>query len=120
MNDLVVENTSKTPSVSFNAQSGELLIKGVSVPENSSRIYKPLMKWIEEYVEKPAQKTTCTFNYEYINTSSLQFIFSIIETLKQLDNIEFVWYYFKDDEDIFEIGEDFEESSEIKFRFVAY
>ena len=52
MEDLKQEGSAKTPEVEFNA-SGELLLKGRSIPENSIEFYKPLIEWIESYSESP-------------------------------------------------------------------
>ncbi len=49
MEPISIEGTPKTPSVKFDAASGNIEIKGRSIPENSIEFYKPLVDWLEEY-----------------------------------------------------------------------
>ena len=46
MENLTLEGTPKTPTVSFSKDAGVLEIKGRSIPENSIEFYKPLLDWI--------------------------------------------------------------------------
>jgi len=43
MDPIKIEGTPKTPTVNFNAEKGNIEIKGRSIPENSIEFYKPLV-----------------------------------------------------------------------------
>ena len=43
MDTLIIEGSSKTPKVVFNADKGELLLEGRSIPEDAARFFKPLL-----------------------------------------------------------------------------
>lgn len=116
-----IEPTSKTPEINFNLKSGELLISGISVPENAVEFYAPIINWIINYVSNPQNKTVLSLKLTYINTSSLQFLY---DTLKELDSIVepdsvvINWFFAEDDEDMKETGYDFKEVSTSEFNFM--
>ena len=115
--------TPKTPSIEFDPTQGLLEIKGRSNPENTIDFYRPLVAWVDEYVQTPAEKTIVNVHLEHFNTSSSK---SILEVFKALEPIhksqkEIVvnWFYEDDDEDIMEAGENYEAITGLPFRMVA-
>ena len=46
MKELVIKGEAKTPTINFNFLSGELLISGRSIPENSVEFYEPIISWL--------------------------------------------------------------------------
>jgi hypothetical protein len=85
MNELTVEGTKKTPGIDFNNYTGELILSGRSIPENSSRIYEPLLKWIKEYVKDPRLITNFRLKLEYYNSSSLIWFVKMINELAKIN-----------------------------------
>ena len=67
---ILLEGSPKTPTVSFDDNTGLLELKGRSIPENSIEFYKPLIDWIDRYARDPKPKTTLHVQLEYFNTSS--------------------------------------------------
>jgi hypothetical protein len=59
----------------------------------------------------------------YINTSSLQilydFFFQINELYKKGSKVTIDWHYYNEDEDMRDVGEDFQEALDIKIKFIA-
>lgn len=124
MEDLLIEQHDKTPEVRLLYKSGEIIIEGISVPENSAEFFIPIIKWVKNYVEQPQEKTKVSLNLYYTNTSTLHFIYTILEILQNElpnDTIEILWYYSKDDDDGFELGEDFRDAmnEKIIFKFIG-
>lgn len=119
MEDLKIEGSAKTPTVEFKT-SGELLLKGRSIPENSIEFYKPILDWIENYGNSPKEKTDLNVQLEYFNTSSSKCILDVFKKLETLSdtNIEINWYYEEDDEDMLEAGEDYQAIIDIPFKMV--
>ena len=74
MEKLSIEGTSKTPTITSDSDEGLLEIIGRSNPENSVEFYKPLMDWVDEYVQAPGPKTTVNIKLEHFNTSSSKMI----------------------------------------------
>jgi hypothetical protein len=119
MEDLKQEGSAKTPVVEFNI-SGELLLKGRSIPENSIEFYKPLIEWIESYSETPNSSTVLNVQLEYFNTSSSKCILDVFKKLESVtgSEVSVKWYYEEDDEDMLEAGEDYEAIIDLPFEMI--
>ena len=119
MEDLKQEGSAKTPEVEFNS-SGELLLKGRSIPENSIEFYKPLIEWIESYSESPNSSTVLNVQLEYFNTSSSKCILDVFKKLESVtgSEVSVKWYYEEDDEDMLEAGEDYEAIIDLPFEMI--
>lgn len=94
------------PVIEFNNPKGSLKICGRSIPENPDIIFEPLMKKVISYCEAPADLTEITIDLEYANTSSIKWIFHILERYERIYvdkfkvNVKFIY----DDENIYETG----------------
>ena len=119
MEDLILEGTAKTPTIDFKS-SGELLIKGRSIPENSIEFYKPLIDWISNYSDNPKENTIDNIQLEYFNTSSSKCILDVFKKLESIDDssVSIKWYYEEDDEDMLEAGEDYEAIIDLTFEMI--
>ncbi|NJO03877.1 MAG: DUF1987 domain-containing protein, partial [Bacteroidia bacterium] len=85
MEDILIEKTSKTPCVSFSYEQNALEIKGVSIPEDADSFYAPLMEWVSRYVqEKKNQKTIMVLKLVYFNTSTSDYLVTMLKNLKKL------------------------------------
>ena len=104
MDDLFINNTESTPEIDFK-ESGELSIKGKSLPEDPKKFYDPIFKWANAI---SAENVQLDVQLEYVNTSSSK---RIIELVKSIDNnrnvkeINMNWFYEEDDSDMLEFGE---------------
>jgi hypothetical protein len=112
MDSLTIASSIKTPEIKFDAFSGKLSLSGRSIPENALEFYTPLFKWVDLYISNPNTLTTVEIKLEYFNTSSSKCLLQILKKLEHLlenksSSIVINWYYEKDDEDMFEAGEDF-------------
>ncbi len=122
MEDLAIKGTPKTPAVRSDSKQGLLEITGRSNPENTIDVYKPIVNWVEEYVQNPGDKTTINIQLEHFNTSSSKSLIGILKRLetlkKQGRDIIVNWYYDANDEDIMEAGENFESVIAIPFNLI--
>jgi hypothetical protein len=120
MENLTLEGTPKTPTVSFSKDAGVLEIKGRSIPENSIEFYKPLLDWIGEYGGAAKAETEINIKLEYFNTSSSKCILDVFKKLETLANTKMTinWYYEEDDEDMLEAGEDYQAIISIPFKMI--
>ncbi|UTW60729.1 DUF1987 domain-containing protein [bacterium SCSIO 12741] len=121
MENFMLEGTSKTPRVDFNAQTGILELSGRSIPENAVDFYKPLYDWLDQYVSSPRSNTEVVIKLEYFNTSSSKCLLDVFKkaeelTRNSLDPVVVKWYYEIDDEDMLEAGEDYEIIINIPFQ----
>ncbi|MBR4264732.1 MAG: DUF1987 domain-containing protein [Bacteroidales bacterium] len=121
MDSIKIEGTPKTPTVSFDAKTGQIEIKGRSIPENSIEFYKPLVDWLDKYADIAEGTVEVTIQLEYFNTSSSKCILDVFKKLENLNNkskadVVINWYYEEDDEDMLEAGEDYQSILKIPFQ----
>ena len=122
VNKLKIANTFKSPRIDFDPDKGIFEISGVSLLENTLEYYKPILSWLTRYLENPAANSIIVFKLTYSNTSSLQFIYDIINLIyrehRKKTVLSVKWYYSEDDIDMKEIGEDYKESFDIDFSII--
>ena len=123
MDPLIIEESIKTPTISFDSGSGILEIKGKSIPENSLEFYKPVFDWLDKYASSPAQNTEFRVQLEYFNTSSSKCLLDLFRKLESTANagkskVKVSWFYEADDEDMMEAGDDYQALVKIPFELI--
>lgn len=122
MEKYIIRETSKTPSVKFDAESGLFEIKGKSIPENSTGFYKPLFEYLERYSAAPAQRTVLSVRLEYFNTSSSNRIHSLFKRFEKIylgnRDVLIRWYCENGDENMRDAGKDFKTILQVPFEIV--
>lgn len=112
MERLFIEGSAKTPLIEFDPESGKLMLRGRSIPENSIEFFKPLNDWVDSYSGHPSAETVVDVRLEYFNTSSSKCILDFFKKLEKMNNgttkVHINWYYETDDEDMEEAGEDYQ------------
>ena len=120
--NIEIKGNLNIPDVNFNASTGKLVIEGRSILENTTRFYKPLLDWLDKYCEAPAEKTELHLRLEYFNTSTSKYLLSILEKLDELysggDDVVLYWY--SSDEDMEELGKDYEDIINIPFIYKEF
>ena len=100
------EPSKRTPWIIM--EPGKIFIMGRSIPENPGDFYRPVHEWISMYAENNDEHTTIDLGFEYINTSSTKWIFTILKDLAEMkdiiSNAHVTWYYEYGDEDMCELG----------------
>lgn len=124
MESLIIKGTDDTPEIIFNKDEGVFSITGKSLPEDVIEFYTPVFSWLEKYVADPLEVTNFTVKIVYFNSASqraLNEIFTILCRLGMKDKqVEVVWYFHQDDEEIQEAGEEYAEITQIPFRYISY
>ncbi|HZJ74333.1 MAG TPA: DUF1987 domain-containing protein [Perlabentimonas sp.] len=109
MNNLYIKGNSKTPEIDFS--KGILKISGRSIPEDAVTFYRPIIKWIENYITQPEKLTEVSISIEYINSGSNRFLYNILTLLEKCyfdgNKVNITWYYEEDDDTIKYLGLDF-------------
>ena len=89
-------------------EPGKIFIMGRSIPENPGEFYRPVQEWVSKYAEDYNKKSTIELGFEYINTSSTKWIYTILKELSAMKkialNAKITWYYEQGDEDMCELG----------------
>ena len=111
MEKLEIDAGVKAPKVSFDPDTGLLELLGRSIPENSYEVYRPMLQWVERYIQQPAPETRLDFKLIYFNSSSAEYLLELMKYLEQLHTqgkaVEIHWHYDAGDEDMQQVGEDF-------------
>lgn len=123
MKDLQIQKTTQTPEINFDAKTGLLSFTGRSLPEDSARFYQVVFEWLSKYFDNLPEKTEVTFELDYFNTSSAKAIFSIIvkfdELYKTSYPITITWFFDEDDEDMKDLGTEYQELFTIPISLIA-
>jgi hypothetical protein len=98
--------TKRTPWIIL--EKGRIFIMGRSIPENPNDFYAPVHEWITSYSHNHEVKSVIELGFEYINTSSLKWVYNILKELSEIkdiaENVSVIWYYERGDEDMCELG----------------
>ncbi|MFM7021761.1 MAG: DUF1987 domain-containing protein [Flavobacteriales bacterium] len=117
-----IEGTPKSPTVILDFETGLLELKGRSIPEDSIDFYAPIIESVNKYVLNPQPKTIVNIQLEYFNTSSSKCILDLFKSLESVarTNKEIIinWHYESDDEDMQEVGKDYQSIIKIPFKMI--
>jgi len=121
MDKLYFESSALTPMIDFDGASGEMSIKGRSIPDNPDEFWYPILRWFDSYVEHPSGSTVFNINLEYFNVTSSKRILALLYKLNELVdrgmNVKVNWFYREGDEDMFEVGQDYAYMVKVPFEF---
>jgi hypothetical protein len=106
INNVVLEATRKTPWIVL--EPGKIVILGRSILENPAEFYRPVHEWISRYIEENHMSTTIHLGFEFINTTSIKWVYAIIKELAKIPEMSararISWYYEEGDEDMCDLG----------------
>jgi len=124
MENLYIASTESTPLIDFNLETGVLILEGKSVPTETEDFYKPVLDWLDQYIQSPSSSTKLILKLEYFNiASSKKFLFVLYklnELVEKGIDVTTNWLYHEDEDDMLEVGQDFELMVKIPFKFVEY
>jgi hypothetical protein len=106
LNNINIEPTKKTPWIVL--EPGKVIITGRSIPENPSDFYRPVHEWVSNYAGVSSNMTNIKLGFEFINTTSIKCIYTILKELARIPNMplraKITWYYEQGDEDLCDLG----------------
>jgi hypothetical protein len=88
--NLIVEQTIKTPQIDLNQLTGDLLFSGRSIPENAAKVFEPVLNWVQDYIQKARPVTNLRLNLEYFNTASVLWLSKIFKVLTQINEPDYI------------------------------
>ncbi len=121
MEVLVIQPTYQTPFIHFNHLDGLMEIKGRSIPDNSDAFWLPILNWFETYLVHPTQNTVFKIDLDYLNIQSSKRILFLLYKLNELiehgHEVHVEWIYRKNDEEMYEVGQDYAYMVKVPFVF---
>ena len=122
MNPLIIESSAETPEIILDKKSNTFIFKGKSLPENPIFFYKPVLNWLDDYINDPNPETKVSFMMAYFNTSSSKIILDIMKRLELIKksghDVVINWMFREDDEDMLEAGEIYSERISVPFNLI--
>lgn len=119
----IVGNT-KTPTIMLNADDGKMLIEGRSNPENAREFFQPVIDWLDEYIQHPAERTDLRINLELFNTSSSKYLLEVLRRIRYLADHDHLfnvaWLYEEDDLEMLDTAEAYEMMTGLRFEKISY
>jgi hypothetical protein len=115
-----LEGTEDTPKIILDKTNKIFEISGRSLPEDSAEFYQPVLDWLTEYAKDPLPETIFDFKLEYFNTASSKLILDVLTALEDIENAKVAWYFYEEDEDMEEAGEEFSELVDVDFELKPY
>jgi hypothetical protein len=94
--NIYIPRREDTPEVILDATNKHFSIAGMSMPEDSLTFYRPIILWLESYVQRPFDNLCLDIKLLYYNTASAKEIARILATLyasEQHDQITVRWFY---------------------------
>ncbi len=124
MNPLIISATEDTPEVVFKMKEGNFQMSGRSLPEDVIEFYTPVYSWLEQYVSNPNDETIFKVKIDYFNSASQRAINEIFNILDRINlkgkKINIEWYYYQDDDEMKEAGEEYAEITNLNFQYISY
>ncbi|NQX97661.1 MAG: DUF1987 domain-containing protein [Flavobacteriales bacterium] len=123
MERIKIEATDVSPEVILDLENNQFSIRGKSVVTEVDTFYAPLIDWLENVQEKMDKRVDFVFDLEYFNIFSSKRILFILYKLSDLKkngaDINIVWHFSMEDDDMKEVGEDFACMVNLPFEFVS-
>jgi hypothetical protein len=124
MKPLYINETAKTPGINFDPDAGIFSIKGKSIPDNAEDFYSVVLNWFDDYIVRPNAITEISIDLEYFNISSSKRLLFLLYKLNDLNSgkndARVKWMYNQDDEDMYEVGQDYAFMVKVPFDFISY
>ncbi|SRR6056297_29199 len=124
MQDLYLEKTFNSPEVEFIAETGELSMEGRSIPEDPGEFFDRLINWVNEYFLNPTDRTVMNIKLEYINSGSSKYMLELLRIMKvnyeKGRDVLIKWYYEEGDESIEELGQHYQQTTQLPFELIEY
>lgn len=114
---LKIEGAERSPSIDFDYEGGNLIIRGESYPEDVTSFYGPVLDSLSGYLARLGSGS-CRFELSliYFNSASAKVIMSILEMLDEAAEagatVDLYWFYDPEDDTMEELGEEFGEDLE--------
>ena len=123
MEKITIESTAVSPQVIFDLSNNNFVVKGRSVVTEVDSFYAPLINWLEEAQGKINKRVDFVFDLEYFNIFSSKRILFILYRLadmrKEGVDVNVIWHFSMDDDDMKEVGEDFACMVNLPFEFIS-
>jgi len=121
---LKIDGTQDSPNVILDPENNDFQFTGMSLPENATAFYDPIMDWLNNYAVAPNQETKVVIKLDYFNTASSKILLNIFLILEEMNKsgikVLVSWHYREEDEEMKEAGEEFKDMMEVPFELTPF
>jgi len=119
MDNLVIKQSSSSPAISADWNTGVISMKGDSYPENSFELFAPLIDWVEAFLDQANRPLQLNLELVYLNTSSIRSMMDIFDQMevahKKGQSVNARWTYEAANERVGQLAEEFREDCTFPF-----
>jgi len=123
MEKIRIESTGVSPEVIFDYDHNNFSVIGRSVVTEVDSFYAPLINWLELAEGKINKRVDFVFDLEYFNIFSSKRILFMLYKLRDLReagaDINVIWHFSMEDDEMKEVGEDFACMVNLPFEFIS-
>ena len=123
MKKINIAATDVSPQVILDVKGNHFSIKGKSVVTEVDAFYAPIIDWLENSQSELKQRVDFVFDLEYFNIFSSKRILFILYKLSDINKsgveVNIVWRFSMEDDDMKEVGEDFACMVNLPFEFIS-
>lgn len=124
INNLQIAATDETPMIDFNSETGVLKMSGTSISHQSDVFFQPIIEWITNYIAVAKPITQLIVEIDFFNISSSKQLLEILYKVKSLQDqnlmVAVEWHYNQEEEDMLELGQDYEMMVRLPFKYVGH
>lgn len=117
---LIIQATDNTPRVYFDLKKGRIELRGRCFPENTSKFFDPVFKWLLENLKAGPITARLEVYLEYYNTGTYIRLLELFELLSDHNrnghNLEVHWYVEEEDEDSIDNAKSFMDVADLPFK----
>lgn len=123
MEKIYIKATDVSPEVTFDLEANNFVIRGKSVVTEVDSFYSPLLDWLEGSKGRINKRIDFVFDLEYFNIFSSKRILFMLYKLADMRSegvdVNVIWHFSLDDDDMKEVGEDFACMVNLPFEFIS-
>ena len=124
INEYNIPGTKESPLLAFNGETGQFIISGTSISNQSDSIFEGLDAWIDNYLLSPKDVTQLIIDLDYFDISTSKYLLAVLYKLKVLQKskklITVEWHYDAKEDDMLELGQDYEMMVRLPFKYVGH
>jgi hypothetical protein len=108
------------PEVLLDPNTGVISFSGQCYIDNADKFFSPIFNWVDGFLQTPQPKIKFEMRLEYFNTSSAKCLWELLIRLERYHkatgaDVTVTWFFDKDDENTWELFEDFKVEVDLPF-----
>lgn len=119
MDNLIITQSSSSPAIAADWNTGVISMKGDSYPENSFELFQPLIDWVEAFLAQANRPLQLDLELVYLNSSSIRAMMDIFDQMevaqKNGQAVNVRWIYEAANERVGQLAEEFREDCTFPF-----